>query len=158
MIKYQRERAHQVYTELVPLFKMHWEEVALFKDFPLEPNFDQYIALEEMDMLRVYTIRKELPIPSQLGKYAYTAVGYCVFFINHHMHYQTMKVASQDVLFIHPKMRGIGKEFLLWCEEQLKADRVNVITQHTKSHTRVGEMLESIGYQFMDKIHTKRIG
>lgn len=147
-MQFQRERlAGPLFLELMPLLTKHWQEVAHFKDIPLEPDFATYEKLEEMGMIRAYTARTG---EAQL-------VGYAVYFVKSNIHYKSSLQASQDVLFIDPNVRGFGAKFILWCDKQLKQEGCDAVYQHVKSAHNFGAMLERLGYSLVDLIYTKRL-
>lgn len=147
-MKFQRERAQDVFKEMIPLLEKHWEEIAHYKDIKLEPDFDLYFKMEDMGILRVFTARED---DGDL-------IGYCVFFVKHNMHYKSSLNALQDVLFIRPDKRGMfAPKFILWCDRQLKADGVQLVCQHLKAAHDFSPLLERLGYEFMDKIYVKRL-
>ena len=79
--------------------------------------------------------------------------------MNHNIHYQDSLQALQDVIYVDRELRGngIGKEFIKWCEEQLRADGVQAIYQHVKNKHNFGPMLETMGYELVDLIYAKRL-
>lgn len=143
---FQRESAAQISEEIVPLLKLHYDEIAHFKDIPLDPDYDQYQTIENAGALRVFTARDAEK----------TLIGYSVFFVRRNIHYKSSLQASQDIIFIHPKKRGFGKAFIQWCDEQLKAEGVEVAYQHVKSKHNFGPLLETLGYELMDLIYARR--
>jgi len=149
MMKFQRELAQDVFEEMIPLLKKHWEEIAHFKDIPLNPDVELYYQMEDAGTLRVYTARTEE------GK----LVGYCVFFLRNNLHYRSSFQALQDVLFIDPDHRGMfGAKFILWCEGQLEYEGVQVVFQHIKVATqKTVELMKRLGYEPIDIILGKRL-
>lgn len=144
---FARERAQDILDEILPLLKSHYDEIAHFKDIPLEPDFEKYLKLEELDGIRVYTARDENQ----------KLIGYSVFFLSHNIHYKSSLQAVQDVLFIHPSNRGSGAKFILWCDDQLKKDGVQAVYQHVKAAHNFGPLLERFGYQLVDLIYSRRL-
>lgn len=145
-MNFQLQPVNAVLEEMAPLAEKHWNEVAHYKDIPLSPNVEQYLKLEELGLLRVYTARDGDRL-----------VGYLVFFINYHMHYMSSLQANQDVFFVDPEYRGFGSQFLMWCHEQLKKEGVQVVSQHIKAKHNFGPMLERLGYELVDLIYLKRL-
>lgn len=150
-ITFQRERAQDVFQEMLPLLEKHWEEIAHFKDILLEPDTETYFRMEDMGILRVFTARDENGI----------LIGYNVFFIKHNLHYKSSLNALQDILFIHPDYRKgtIGTRLIKWCDEELRAEGVQVVYQHLKAKKELdfSALLERIGYHFVDKIYARRL-
>lgn len=150
MFSFARERLSDLWGEMGVLLKQHWAEVAHYKDIPLSPKKEFYEAAERGGALRLFTARQEGVL-----------VGYAAFFVLHHPHYKECLVANQDVLFLTPEVRGkkLGACFIRWCDEQLKTEGVQVVTQHVKAKPELdfGPLLEGLGYELMDKIYTRRL-
>lgn len=144
---FQREKIVDIWQEMLPLLEAHWREVALFQDIPLEVDWEAYSRMEGADAVRLYTLRNELE----------ELIGYSVFFIVQHPHYKSSKQAQQDVIFISPKARGIGKQFIQDCDEELRKEGVQVVSQHVKAAHNFGPVLERIGYQLSDLIYVRRL-
>ena len=138
----------EVFEELLPLFQLHQLEVAPFKDIPLDPNVDQYVAMEDAGIIRLYTAR------DSTGE----CVGYSLFTLLHHPHYRTSLQALQDIVFIRKDRRGFGGQFMLWCDKMLEADGCMASFIHVNVNHDFGPMLESIGYSLLEKSYVKRMG
>lgn len=147
-MKFQAESVEAVLEEIKPLLVKHWEEVSFYKDIPLDPDYESYIKIEEAGNLRVYTARDEDNV----------LVGYAVFFIRANLHYRTSVQAVQDIIFIDPEKRGFGVKFILWTEEQLRAEGISVVFQHLKVSTpHTIELFKRLSYQPIDLIMGKRL-
>ncbi len=147
-MQFQREPAiTPLFNEMMPLLTLHWKEIAHFQDIPLEPDFETYAKLDEMGMLRTFTAR------DPEGK----LVGYAVFFVKANLHYKSSIQAVQDVIFIDPTVRGFGANFILWCDEQLREEKIDAVYHHIKAAHNFGPMLERLGYSLVDLIYTKRL-
>jgi GNAT superfamily N-acetyltransferase len=95
-MEYQHERAADIVDEIKPLVKLHYDEIATHKDLKvLDPDYDQYIHLDEIGMLRCFTVRD-----------GGILVGYFLTIITPHIHYRTCRYALNDILFVHPDYRG----------------------------------------------------
>lgn len=143
---FNQERVHQVIEEIKPLLFKHWEEIAHYKDIPLDPDFKQYQVLEDVGALRIFTARTE---EGQL-------IGYAIFFIRKNIHYQSSLQAVQDVLFIDPAWRGTGVKFIIWCDQRLAEMGVEVVYHHVKKVHNFGPLLERLGYEEVDLIYARR--
>lgn len=146
-MKFQRERVHDLIEELLPLLKKHWEEIARFKDIPLAPEFERYMVCEDKGGLRVYTARTDEGL----------LIGYAAFMIHNNVHYRNSLQALQDVIYIDKERRGFGHMFIAWCDEQLKAEKVQVVSHHVKAKHNWGPMLEKQGYELVDLVFQKRL-
>lgn len=147
-VTFKRETANsELFHELMPLLEKHYHEIAHYKDIPLDPDFEQYEKLEQIDALRAFIARDDLGV----------MVGYAVYFIRHNIHYRSSKQALQDILFIDPERRGFGAKFILWCDKQLRAEGVQITYHHVKAAHNFGAMLERLGYRLVDLIYTRRL-
>ena len=147
-MRFQRETATaELIQELMPLLTLHYQEIAHYKDIPLDIDVDRYAATESSGGLRLYTARDEQR----------AAVGYAVYCVASNAHYKSSLQAVQDVLFIHPQRRGFGREFILWCDEQLAKDGVEVVYHHVKKAHDFGAMLKLMGYEAVETIYGRRL-
>lgn len=137
----------KLFDEVLPLLTQHYLEIAHYPDIKLEPDFKQYAKLEEIGAVRAFVARDEAGL----------LIGYSVFFVRHNLHYSSSLQASQDVIYIDPKRRGFGRSFIVWCDEQLQAEGVQVVYQHLKAKHNFGKMLEAIGYELVDLIYARRL-
>jgi hypothetical protein len=136
-----------ILEEAKPLFAKHWEEIAHYKDIPLDPDYALYLKVQATGMIRAYSARTEDG----------TLIGYAIYFLKNHFHYKQTLYAQQDVLFFDPEQRGKGMLFLMWCDEQLKKLGVKVVSHHVKVAHDFSHALERIGYEKQDIILTKRL-
>jgi hypothetical protein len=144
---FQLESMESVIEEIKPLIEKHWEEIAHFKDIPLDPDYDSYGAGERLGKLRIFTVRLE----------SGELIGYAVFYIGS-LHYQSTKTASQDILFVLPEHRGLtGYRFIEYCDNQLRAEGTQVVYQHVKVAHDFGPLLRRIGYEAVDTLYARRL-
>lgn len=148
LVTFRRERLADCLIEMKPLLELHWQEIAHDKDIPLDPDWDAYLKMDAGGMLRVFTARTEDRL-----------VGYAVFFVNYNLHYRGSKRAAQDVLFLHPNVRSglTGYRFIAWCDEQLRAEGVQIVAQHLKVAHDFGSLLERMGYELVDRVYCRRL-
>lgn len=134
--------------ELWPLLKAHRDEVTVFLDVPLSPDWPTYKALDAAGILRIFTARVT----------GGALVGYAVFLVTRHLHYSVVS-AMQDILYLSPECRRgmTAKRMLAFAEKGLAASGVDVITQHSKKHKDLSALLTFMGYQPMDTIWYKRL-
>jgi len=147
MLEFKREKVQATFAELPPLLEIHYKEISHYPDIALDPDWDQYAAVEEAGALRTFTIRTE---EKEL-------VGYAIYFVRKNIHYKSSLQAVQDIIFLHPKYRGRGAKFIKWCDEQLKAEGVQVVYHHVKEKHNFGPLLERQGYELIDLIYGKRL-
>ena len=146
MKTYQRETVAHVMDEIKPLLEKHWEEIAHFKDIPLDPDYSVYTQAEMFDKIRVFTVRCDSVL-----------IGYAVFYIGS-LHYKSTKTATQDILFLLPEHRGLtGCRLIEYCDNQLKSEGIEVVYQHVKVAHDFGPLLRAMGYEEVDTIWAKRL-
>ena len=148
-VTYKRESAIDCIPELEPLFEKHWEEIAHYKDIPARPDYPTYLAADAGGFLRLYTARTEDGV----------MIGYAVFFVRYNIHYMDSLQAMQDLLFVHPDYRKgrVGIKLIQFCDDQLRADGVQVVYQHVKLNHDFGPLLKRLGYEPVEMIHGKRL-
>ncbi len=145
MTTYQRESIAQVRGDIEPLLVKHWEEIARFKDMPLDPHWAGYYAAEANGVLRVFTARRDGAL-----------LGYGVFFKGN-LHYISSLIFTQDIFFVLPQNRGlVGARLLMFCDEQLSAEGAQAVYHHVKKSHDFGPVLERMGYEAVDTIYGRR--
>jgi len=146
--EYQRESVVTLWDEVLPLLHTHWDEIAHFKDIPLDPDIEGYNHLEELGMLRCYTARIDGVL-----------VGYAAFIVRHHPHYMGTLQAQEDVIFLmqeHRKGR-VGLGLVMYCDNQLFGEGVQIVGHHAKAdHPALSTILKRSGYELVDLIWLKR--
>jgi len=146
--EFAQEKFRDCYQEMVPLLEKNWAEVSHYLDIPLDVNVQGYQMLDESNRLCLFTARE--PGTKHL-------IGYCVFFVNRNIHYNGSLQATQDVIYIDPKRRGFGMQFIKACDFALKNIGVQVVYQHVKVKHNWGKVLERIGYEHVEHIYARRL-
>lgn len=140
--------------EIQPILRNeHWEEVGHYKDIPIDMEWSKYEMLQGLGKLRCFTIRS---FENEELKETFL-MGYAFFIVDRHLHYKNTIVANQDILYVRKPYRGIGKEFLKWCDEQLKAEDVVTVTHHAKPWFEYGNLFEDMGYEKAETIWSRRL-
>lgn len=145
-VDFSRESVCSIEDEIKPLIQSHWEEIAHYKDIPLDPDWDYYRLLDAKGFLGVYTAREE-------GK----LIGYSIYVVKRNPHYKSSLQASQDIIFISPEKRGFGKEFINWCDMELKGIGVQAVYHHVKKDHDFSPVLRRLGYTLVDLIYARRL-
>lgn len=118
-ITFATETVAEVQADIEPLLALHYDELCASKEWmALAPDWDRYIALENMDRLLAFTARDD-------GK----LIGYSVFFVDVHIHYRGNLIANNDVIFVHRDYRKgsrTGLDLIAYSEQQLKLICVQV--------------------------------
>jgi len=145
VINLQQETFNEFMADAFPLLVANNAEIDLF-GLPLNMDFAAYQLAEEADILRIYTVRENNRL-----------IGYCVFVITDHAHHKDLRMASQDVIYISPNHRSCGLRLLRYTEERLKEEGVNGIMQSAPVISRLGPVLERLGYDKMETNYFRRI-
>ena len=138
MITFQKELAANIRYEIAGLLDEHYEELTLNKSIvKLNPNWDKYLALENTNNLQVFTARKDGLL-----------VGYSVFFLDYHIHYIDLLVATNDLIFMRAEERQgtVGIRLIKYSEEQLKLLGAHKITWHIKASNDFSPILRRLKY------------
>lgn len=150
-VTYQREPVHQLWSEIPPLLRAHYDEIASFRDIPLDPDVDLYGRLEDQGLLRCYTARESID----------GLIGYAVFLVSTNPHYRTSLQARCDVVFLIPDQRRgrLGLGLLRYAHAALTADGVQVISHHVKhTHPALGAILARLGFEPLETNYMLRTG
>jgi hypothetical protein len=131
----------------------HWPEVGQHKDLPIDMDWPKYFALQELGKLKCYTIRA--PLNESFN--TMPLIGYAFYIVDFHLHYKTVKMAQQDILYVRKAHRGIGREFIDWIDKGLKEEGVILSIHHVKPYFDWSHMLEEKGYVFSEKIFSRRL-
>jgi hypothetical protein len=148
---FNKECLANVQEELEPLLKEHYKEVAMYTDrIDLNVDWDKYYMLESIGALVIYTMREDE------GK----LVGYNVFFVNNHLHYNDHKYAVNDVVYIDPAYRHNQNtlDLFIRAEDDLRDSGVSVMTYHMKVYKTFECLMGVLEYDHAEHVYTKFIG
>jgi len=136
--------SEELVAELHDLFSMHCDEISVFGE-KVSPDLKVYGALAENNAINIFVAREK-------GM----AIGYIIFFLSNHLHYKNMRVASQDLLYLHPDYRKGMTGLKLIKEAEATLD-VDCILQNTKSSRDLGPLFERLGYEKMETIYMRKL-
>ena len=145
----RREMLANVRDEIADIAVEHWEEIAGYKDtVPLDPLWEYFEDFEKTGRLFVFTLRENDKL-----------IGYSVFWTGVHLHYRSLNVATNDLLFVTKSKRHgrLGLQLIIECEKYLKTRGVNKLTWHMKPHKSFAPLLERLGYKHEELIYGKLI-
>lgn len=151
-MKFQAELfSVELCKEVWPLLQQHYQEIAVYKDIPLDPQWEWYERVQEMGILKVYTVRTDE------GK----LVGYATYLVQNNKHYRSSLQAAADVFFIdkaHRSMVLVAKRFILFCDEELGKLGVEIVYHRYKLHQpALGNLLEKVGYEEIEVNMARRL-
>lgn len=147
MIKVQIEKFANFIDEFDLLCKEHWNEIARNKDIvPLSPNYNQYLKLDEMNILCCSTAREDGHL-----------IGYCINMLMPHMHYSQTIFAINDLLFLTKSKRGnfVGSELLKVAINDMKKRGVKVFHMHAKIAHDIKPLMKRLEFTAIETIYEK---
>lgn len=148
MAEFAKERFRDIFEEVLPLVRKHYEEIAWRKDdIPLDINKERYFEVERQGLYHVWTVRKEGVL-----------IGYSAWVTIPSLHYWSTPWGMSDVVFVLPGFRGIGTELARHCERELKALGVKAVHYHVKASYDWSPALERLGYEKIETHWAKWIG
>jgi GNAT superfamily N-acetyltransferase len=144
MRTYHHEKSFMpFYNEGIDLFNENNKELNFFNK-NLEINIPLYLRLEELNLLKVFSVREDSKL-----------VGYCTFTLQPHMQHKHDIQARQDVLFIKPEYRGHGVRFITYCEDELRKMGVSFIFRSVTRFKDWSLILKRLNYEEMETIYMK---
>lgn len=145
----------EIFAEIVPLAQKCWDESTLIKgaacayhnqrDFVIEPDSDQYLALAKVGALTVITARLEGVL-----------VGYVVGILYRSLHHRKILCGLGDSMYLEPKYRfTYAKPMADLFESELKAAGAGIIGWPANTNSPMYEFLKSRGYVGDDVVMEK---
>lgn len=125
------------------LFQEHYREIALNHDvFRLDPNWKSYYELEMRGLLSI------LALWEYVGDASKTMIGYAVNIEYQHLHYASVKVIQNDLIFLRKSHRGtgLGPRLLDAAEANARIRGGHVFMLHAKMGTTLASMLGGRGF------------
>jgi GNAT superfamily N-acetyltransferase len=136
-------------VEAWPLLEAHREELVTYKHLMvLKPDLDRYRALEAAGNLIGMGLFDEDKI-----------VGYSIFIITTALHYADLKIAQNDILYVHPDYRKTkwGLRLIKASELAMKERGIKMIMWHGKENTNFAALMPKLGYIVQDIIFSKEL-
>ena len=149
-IVYAVEKLDTCLEEMKPILQLHYDEVAMYKDkVPLAPDYDKYLALEEVGIFHIVTVRDS-------GK----LIGYFISIVTPNLHYSETTYAVNDILYIHEDYRaaGVAQKMFQYAEDKLIELGASVIVIHMKTSLPFDSLCLGMGYDYAERNYTKYIG
>jgi GNAT superfamily N-acetyltransferase len=147
-LKFKVEGFNDVYLEMEPFFKAHYEELATLKEHirAPEPDWLLYANLEMAGKLHTVTARE-----------AGALVGYYIGIVTHHPHYKSVIFASADIYYLAPEYRKAqnGVLFLQFIEKSLKEAGAHMMVMGTKLQKDLSLIYEAMRYTETDRVFRK---
>jgi len=148
-LTFEDEKFSDVYLEAHELLRLHWQEIAPYKDIlTLNPNTEYYRSAEKSGALHIITARMD-------GR----LIGYIAMLLAPHLHYKHVLVATDDIHFLHKDFRkgSIGTRLFLAAEKIMRELGAKIMVLRTKASHNHGVLFERIGYTPLDIVYCKRL-
>lgn len=144
------ERAAVMCQEMKEHHQRHWGETEKHRhDVDFNPDYGRVMELDYQGRYLTLVVR-ETETGVMVGNYAFV-LEKCA---------QTqLPSAYEDVLYLAPEVRRgrLGVAFIKYGEEVLKHLGVRDVTVSAKTITKLGPMLQRLGYEQVGALHNKRL-
>lgn len=147
LITYGTERWSDVVHELERHWHAHWEEVGTARDkIKLDPDYDQYLALESQGALHVTVARCD-------GEVA----GYVTAVVRPHLHYRYSLTAYFDLYYQAKTFRGGWRACAMFraAETALRARGVQRMVTGTKKSKDMSLIFKRLGWAEIEATFAK---
>ena len=147
MIRIYEVKTSEVAPTLQALYKLHWEEVANYKDKVfLEVDFELINSLDDKGRLISIVAEEDGDI-----------IGYAMFIISTHLHYKSLVTAANDVLFLREDKRksGVGLKLINESLRIVKEKGATKVTFHIKPNHDFSPLLKRMGFLHEELIYGK---
>lgn len=144
-----REHICDFVAEIEPLLRLHYAEIVGRDASEVEPDWDQYLALEQAKTFVAHVARDAQD----------HIVAYACFFIVPDFHRRGRRLAQNDVFFVHPRNRdgALGPRMIGWCEKDMQQRGANEIIWSARAGTVLEKMLPVIGYENKERPWSKTL-
>lgn len=145
-MEFALENLARVRREIEPLIKQHYDDIALNKDIiKLNPDWEGYARLDNINALRVYTARKDDEL-----------VGYFVVIVSKSLHYRDHLFANNDIIFLAKSARkGLtGVKLIKYAIESLAAEGITKLHVNTKAHQPFDAILERLNFEEIERVYS----
>ena len=148
MITYQVEKYVDCQKELEALYPEHYEELSVTKNFPLDPDHETYIKLDNAGILVLITCREDEGL-----------IGYIIGMMTRNLHYKSCMMATEDIYFLRKMHRAgrTGLNMFKFFEKEVISRGANRIVFTTKIHLDNSKLFEYLKYSFIEKTFSKVI-
>ena len=135
-----------VVDQLQHLAEREYEEVGQKDLDALNVDWARYRELDAAGKIATFIARRDRAI-----------VGYAVFVVQTHIHYQDALVAANSAVYVAPEARAgrVVLKLLRYAEIGLKAQGVKKVYYHVKREKDFGRLLEHLGYQDAERMFAK---
>ena len=145
---YSRVPIGTVAVELQSLAEREYAEVGQKDLDRLNIDWARYGELDAARKLATFIAKRDGVI-----------VGYAVFVVQTHIHYQDALVAANSAVYVVPEARvgRVALKLLRYAEIGLKAQGVKKVYYHVKRERDFGRLLEHLGYRDAERLFAKAL-
>ena len=135
-----------VVDQLQRLAEREYDEVGQKDLDALNVDWARYRELDAAGKIATFIARRDRAI-----------VGYAVFVVQTHIHYQDALVAANSAVYVAPEARAgrVVLKLLRYAEIGLKAQGVKKVYYHVKREKDFGRLLEHLGYHDDERMFAK---
>jgi GNAT superfamily N-acetyltransferase len=147
MLTYQREPLFDSLEGIKQLVQAHHDEVTVdHEQVKLDPQWAQYVAIENAGMLHVFTVRDGPEM-----------VGYASFIVTPHLHHASVVAAINDALYLLPAYRKgwAGARLIAFAEDELRKIGAHKMTIHVSPRRDFSHLLARMGYAEEERVMSK---
>jgi hypothetical protein len=149
-ITIQRERYCDAFAaELLPLLKDNWVRTESYiGELEIDPAFEKYKKLDELDMVTCFTARREGLL-----------VGYVIYFTNLSLHHRTVRTGHGDMIYVREEP-GLGRvvfDLLDAAEADLRGRGALYIGWFVRQGGKLHQLLKRRGYAEDELVMEKRL-
>ncbi len=144
-------------AEIAPLGQALWDECSEIKQetcsfhgergFRIQPNIEQYLAINEAGSLLVLTLRDEAGVLQ----------GYAIAILYRSLHHKVVQCANVDSFYVAPAYRAVAAVLIAKLEDQFRNLGVVVVGWPTSPEGPLCAVLKTLGYAPDDVLMEKRI-
>ena len=148
MIRFAIEPLADCSGEIAGLWQRHYDEMGEDKpDVPFAPDWQRYVALQEMGKLVLIGARDDDG----------AMVGYLMAILDTHLHFSTTLFALVDVYYIVPERRGArtALRLLKFADDIFYRLGAKVVMSHAWHRGSQARLLKSLGYSGIELIMKK---
>lgn len=146
-MKKQLERLKDVHQEILEHHaSAHYQEVMPFPDIDMSVDVNLYLNADERGLLRTYTLRRD----------SGELVGYCIVDLSQSILSSGSTQAVVQMIYIQPKCRAAGFAFVVWVDEQLRLEKVEVVYHQVSTLRDYSPLLQRLGYQLIQLTFARR--
>lgn len=145
---FRRERFDVLLVEAMPLIAANFDEMKQCNSDALALMTNLYNKLEDIDALRLYTVRTDNGI----------LIGYRSLALTRHQHTGKL-VARCDALYVTPSERGLlGSQLLDWSDQELANEGITEVYQAHKPEIRdLSALFSRHGYEQVEVLYSRKL-